>query len=89
MYFESSDNALRVAYSTTETYERGNTSYKGSLIPSTEVSIIKISNKLNIQRASGTLDFQNFTSWAILDSNLNLLIGVNANGNQAIYLNEE
>lgn len=89
LYFETSNEAFKVAYSTTETYSKGNTSYKGNIIPSSEVTIIKLGNKLGIQRASGTLDFDSFTSWALLDNDNNLLIGVNEDGNQAIWLNEK
>ena len=89
LYFDNSNESFKVAYSTTDTYSRGNTAYKGNIIPSSEVTIIKIGNRIGIQKASGSLDFQNFTSWALLDNDNNLLIGVNANGNQSIYLNEE
>lgn len=89
LYFDASNEQFKIAYSTTETYSKGNTVYKGNIIPSNEVSIIKNGNRLTIQKASGTLDFNNFTSWALLDNDNKLLIGVNANGNQSIYLNKE
>lgn len=89
LYHIDTNEQFKVAYSTTEVYQKGNLNYKGDIIPTSEVNIIKVGNRLSIQKASGTLDFNSFTSWAILNSDFELLIGVNANGNQSIWLNKE
>jgi hypothetical protein len=87
-YNNISDATFKFAYSTTATYEKGDTSYKGNLITTT-FSLFRNGNTLGIINNGSGLDFNTFTSWAVLNFSNELLIGVNNNGNARIFLNKE
>jgi hypothetical protein len=87
-YNGASDVNFRFAYSTTLVYNKGDVNYKGVLI-TTSFTLFRNGNTLGINNNSSGLNFNTFTSWAILDSNNKLLIGVNNNGFARIFLNKE
>jgi hypothetical protein len=87
-YNGASDVNFRFAYSTTLVYNKGDVNYKGVLI-TTSFTLFRNGNTLGIINNGSGLNFNTFTSWAILDSNNKLLIGVNNDGFARIYLNKE
>lgn len=86
IYNSNIDEFFKIAYSFDETYKEGDNSYKGLVVPTSQVNVNFVGNQISIEKTGGTLDYNNFSSWAILDRDFNFLLGVNKNGNQPIFL---
>lgn len=93
IYNKETDATLKIAYSNTLTYEATDTVYKGTLISlGGNVEIVQSGSSIGLgPTVSGTswwnTNATSMVSWAICDSNGNILLARNGNLTQKIYLN--
>jgi hypothetical protein len=88
LYNQISNASFKIVYSTNETYNLFDQNYIGNIIPQNELQPVFNGNSIYIDQIGGSHDLNVITSWAILDENDNLLIAINSDGNQNLYLNK-
>ena len=84
----SADTTLFVAYSTTLTYEKGDQTKKGTVMPIANLTFTVTTNKIQISSPDSSVDLNSFASWCICDILGNLYLANNGN-DTTIYLNKE